>query len=243
MDEQTEKPKKLTWQTQSQRNAQLAEHKKVREQAVIDYNKNVTCKRKLGKYMNNSGIKQMTDTGYMAQENVKGFYSDLVAHTFGKDAPQREGRGTFFETPEELEEWIADYFACVAKHNIVPTISSLACWLKCSREVIKTHSMNPSSPFYEPCKNAIDICHAMLEGGATESKLNSVAYIFQAKNYFGMKDQQEITVGTNQENAQVNSRETLNALREQKQQELNHPKIDMREAEYVEVQNVNLKDV
>ena len=220
----------------TKREIELELHKENREDILLNrINKGYNTERN-GKRMNNTFHKNLQNTGYMSQENVKDFQKDLVAHCFGKTAKRKQGRGTFFDTREELEEWIADYFICLADHEMIPTVSSLACWLKCDARTIQNHAENPNSEFYEPCKEALAICHAVLEGGATESKLNSVAYIFQAKNYFGMKDQQEITVGTNIGNNQINSEDTLKALKEQKQKEaLASVDVNVKEANYQEI--------
>lgn len=179
--------------------------------------------------------KQMNGSGYFSKENVKEYQKEMISHLFGKDKPKKKGRGTFFENVEELDNWVQEYFALALSHEVVPTISGLCTYLQCNRDTLYNHANNPSSPFYDSCKNAIDYCHACLESGASESQLNSVAYIFQAKNYFNMKDVQEVKVAPNQ-NQISNNADTLNALKEQIQQQEPQKQIDMREAEYVEVE-------
>lgn len=189
-----------------------------------------------GNVGNKTAHKQMNGSGYFAKENVKEYQKEMLTHLFGEDKPKKKGRGGFFETPEELDKWIKDFFELCIEKEVVPTISALTTFLMCSRDVIYSHANNPSSPFQQSCRHAIDYCHACLESGASESQLNSVAYIFQAKNYFNMKDVQEVQVAPNQ--GQIsNSEETLNALKEQIQKQEPHKQIDMREAVYVEKEN------
>lgn len=188
-------------------------------------------KDKQGNRKNTTIHKQMNGTGYFAKDNVKEYQKEMLTHLFGKDSGKKKGRGGFFESEEELNKWIEKYFTLAMEHEVVPTISALCTYLQCNRDTLYTHANNPSSPFYDSCKNAIDYCHACLESGASESQLNSIAYIFQAKNYFNMKDVQEVKVAPNQ-NQISNNADTLNALKEQIQE--SHKQIDMREAVYTE---------
>lgn len=186
-----------------------------------------------GNHGNTSSHKQLNNSGYFAQENVKEYQREMLTHLFSGEKKKKKGRGGFFETREELDEWLQEFFNLCISKEVVPTISALSTFLMCSRDVIYSHANNPSSPFFESCRNAIEYCHACLESGASESKLNSVAYIFQAKNYFNMKDVQEVKVAPNQ--GQIsNSEETLNALKDQIQKQEPHKQIDMREAVYTE---------
>ena len=54
--------------------------------------------------------KQLNSSGYFGQENVQEFQKEMVSHLFGKDAPKKKGRGMFFDTKEEIDEWIEKYF-------------------------------------------------------------------------------------------------------------------------------------
>lgn len=179
--------------------------------------------------------KQLNSSGYFGQENVQEFQKEMVSHLFGKDAPKKKGRGMFFDTKEEIDEWIEKYFGLCMRTQVVPTISGLCTYLKCHRQTLYEHANNPNSHLYESCRQAIEYCHVCLEAGASESKLNSVAYIFQAKNYFNMKDTQEIQVQANS-TQELNSPETLKALQDQKASEAKgRPlEIEVREAKIIE---------
>lgn len=216
----------------------LEEHKKVREQVYLDYmfNESNLFKEKIGNKANNSKQKQVQGSGFFSQENVKEYQKELVAHSFGKDAPQKKGRGSFFESVEECEEWMRDFFDLCARTEILPTVSGLACWLKCSTPTITNHAQNPNSPFCELCSQALSICHSAIELGASEAKLGATPYIFQAKNYFGMKDEQQITVGGTVNHELINSTDSLNALRSQINEE---KQIETKEAVWKEVNDEN----
>ena len=85
------------------RQKKLEEHKKVRE--------------------------EVQGTGFFSQENIKEYQHEMVTHSFGKDAPKKIGRGSFFESVEECEQWIMDFFDLCSRTEVLPTISGLACWL------------------------------------------------------------------------------------------------------------------
>lgn len=178
--------------------------------------------------------KQINGTGYFSQPNVKEFQSRLATHMFLELPKKKKGRGTFFETVEEFQEELMGYIQLIQDTEVVPTISGLCAWLGCDRRTLYNHANNPNSIFFLVSNQAIEFCHVALENGASESKINSVAYIFQAKNYFGMKDVQEVQVAPTKAN-ETNNAETLNALKEQIEKEnKDHKEIEMREATYTE---------
>ena len=227
-------------ETKSVRQKNLEEHKKVREEVFMDYleNKSNLFNDELSKgKKNNTPQRQIQATGYFSQENVKQYQHEMVSHSFGKDAPKKKGRGTFFESVEELEEWITDFFDLCSRTEVLPTISGLACWLRCDFRTLLNHANNPNSPFCDACSKALAICHTNLELGASESKLGATPYIFQAKNYFGMKDEQQVTIGGTVNHELLNSVDTLNALRSQIDEE--QKQIDIREANYTEINSEN----
>ena len=184
-----------------------------------------------GQHGNKNTFKNLNATGYFARPNVKEFQTRLATHMLSDEVLSRRGRGTFFDNVEDLKREILDYITLCQETETVPLISSLCCWLGCDRGTLYNHANNPNSPAFHECRTIIEYCHSCLESGASESKLNSVAYIFQAKNYFGMKDQTEVTLSANQQSIS-NSVETLDALKEQIGKE---KQIDMREAEYKEL--------
>lgn len=213
-------------------------HKEHREEVLKEYLQNSNLfKEELSKgKKNNTPQRQIQGSGFFSQENVKEYQKEMVAHSFGKKAPQKNGRGMFFDSVEECEEWISDYFNLCSRTEILPTVSGLACWLKCSTHTLKNHAENPNSPFCECCSQALSICHTYLELGASEAKLGATPYIFQAKNYFGMKDEQQVNINGNVNHELINSADSLNALRSQ----INEEKLlDIREAKYTEVEPKN----
>ena len=71
------------------------------------------------------------------------------------------------------------------------------------------------------------MCHVSLENRAIGNGMNSVLYMFLGKNYFGLKDDKNITV-TPANNDSVNAKETMDAIQKQIEEE------NIPNAEYVE---------
>lgn len=181
------------------------------------------------------GNQQLNSSGYFAQDNVKQYQEEMLTHLFSEQGIKKMGRGTFFTDEVSMGKYIIEYFHIAMDANVVPTISALCTYLHIDRQTLLNYANNQNSPYYNVARSAVDYCHSCLETGASESKLNSVAYIFQGKNYFGMKDTTDVNVNA-LSNQQVNSTETLNALQEQKDKEasLQRPQIEIREAEIVD---------
>ena len=111
-----------------------------------------------------------------------------------------------------------EYIKLCYDTSTIPTISSASLWLGVNRDTLYAHSNNSNSPFSDTCKNLINVCHVCLENGAIKNKVNSVLYMFLGKNYFGLKDDKNITVSA-QQGSDVNSQETAEALRKQLEEE------------------------
>lgn len=227
--------KRVDIQTNS-RDAYLRAHREEIEEATLKQLDKVKVNENSKQQLLANPTGKVMKTGYFSQQNVKQYQNEMATHLFGATAPKKRGRGAFFNTPDELNEWLVGYFDLCARTEVVPTVAALCCWLKCDNQTLLNHAHNLNSEFHESCAAALSFCHASLENGATENKLNSVAYIFQAKNYFGMKDVQQVQVGTSDNASELNSAETLNALKEQKEKELKGTplQIDMREAKIIE---------
>lgn len=215
--------------------------KEERMQNAIEQFKKQLPKNREHEKSNNSVHKQVNSTGYFSQPNVKEYQTRLATHMFLEEPKIKKGRGTFFATVEDFQEELMGFIKLTNETEVVPTISGLAAWLGCNRQTLFNHANNPNSPFHDLALRAIEFCHVSLENGASESKINSVAYIFQAKNYFGMKDVQELQVKPTE--GEVNTPQTLDALKEQLEKENKDQKqIEIREANYEEKDKPNLEN-
>lgn len=149
---------------------------------------------------------------YMAQPNVKEFNKNFISKAL-------TGRPYMWNSVEELENEIGNYFELCERTAVVPTITSLCGWLHCDRSTFYDHANNSNSPFSHTLKNVLTICHSCLENGTIDGKINPVTFIFLGKNYFGLKDDKNITVTPSQSDSKVNTQETMDAIQKQIEEE------------------------
>ena len=123
------------------------------------------------------------------------------------------GRPYAFESREVLEEEVVKFFELCDRTNTIPTVVNLSVWLGCNRDTIYAHANNSNSPFSDIFKNIINFFHGTIESSAIGGGVNPVLYMFLSKNYFGMSDNQTITLKPDTGEAQ-NRADTLNALQE-----------------------------
>lgn len=158
-----------------------------------------------------NGIVNKKTNNYMSQENVKAFSKEFMPKAL-------TGRPYKWDNVDELVNEIGDYLDLCTRTSVIPTVTSLATWLHCNRDTIYEHANNPNSPFSGVLKSVINICHSYLENGSVDGKVNAVLYMFLSKNYFGLKDDKNITV-TPATNEPVNTPATMEALQKQIEEE------------------------
>lgn len=170
------------------------------------------------KELRQSGRGNMYDNkskrAYLSQENVKNFNRGLRKRMFSTG-----GRPYAFDSIEGLEKDINDYFNLCDENDTTPSVTSLSLYLGCNRDTIYAHANNPNSPFSEILKRAIECCHAILENGTVDGKVNPVAYIFLSTNYYGMKNSKDIVVTPSQQSEQINNSDTMEAIQKQIEEE------------------------
>ena len=110
---------------------------------------------------------------------------------------QSKGR-VDMKDPEALKERIRWYFELCQNNDQRPTMAALAVALGMSRLSLYNYREQRDSYHLKPeCReildNAISIINAFLEDLATNGQIHPTAFIFLGKNYFGMKDEVEIT--------------------------------------------------
>lgn len=162
---------------------------------------------------NNGGIaKSHEGKGrYLDNPSVKAFNKELRNRAFVKKCA--------FEHFEDVGLEINHYFDLCDTHSVIPSITSLCLYLGIARDTLYAHANNPNSPYSDTLKQAISYCHSILEGGAFEGKVPAVPYIFTAKNFFGMRDDKNITVSPSSDKQLTNSAETMDAIQKQLQEE------------------------
>ena len=161
-------------------------------------------------------INSKNKNSYMSDPNVKEFMKEMNDRCFGKS---RIGRPTAFSSLEQLEKDLDEYIELCGRTDTTPTVASAALWLDCDRDTIYNHANNPNSIFFGTCKRIINMCHVSLENRAIGNGMNSVLYMFLGKNYFGLKDDKNITVTPNIGDSSTNSQETMSAIQKQIEEE------------------------
>lgn len=96
-------------------------------------------------------------------------------------------------TAEEVEQRTREYFQYCMDNNDRPTVESYALALGQDRRTVwKWEQANDARA--DIIKKAKEFMSSYDAYMVTAGKLNPVPYIFRAKNYYGMKDQTDITI-------------------------------------------------
>jgi hypothetical protein len=147
------------------------------------------------KYLPTNELKRLED-----DDNKRAFIgkalSNILAVSKAFDAPPKND--------EELCDRLDWFFATCAETSQLPTVEKLCLALSWSRQYVhdlETGNRKGFSPatadILKKAKNLIASLDAEL---AQEGKIQPVVYMFRAKNYYGMRDQQEVVVTPNANN-------------------------------------------
>lgn len=104
------------------------------------------------------------------------------------------------QTNEEAIERTKDYFLRCADRGIKPTVEEYALSLGITRATLWDWESNRhKGPIdSDVIKRAKEFMANFDAKAVMEGKLNPVTYIFRSKNYYGLKDQQDVVVTPNQ---------------------------------------------
>lgn len=152
---------------------------------------------------------------YLSQPNVKEFNAIVVDNNFKKirENINRKGRPQLFKSREECQDEVEGYFKLCYDYDMIPTVASLSLYLGCNKDTIYDHINNPTSDFSDLLKNAVATCLSYQESGVMSAEVPAVPFIFLGKQYYGFKDQQDISISaTNQQQNNVNS---VDAIKQQ----------------------------
>lgn len=159
-------------------------------------------KGNIGSLQNN---KPQTPEQFEFSRNVLTFLLDLK-----KNKPEKP------KTPEELEERFIDYFEKCSLEGLPPTIEGLALvsgW--CRSAFYEIAEGRQCKEFMDTIKNAKDYVCSYDSVMAAAGKVQPATYIFRAKNFYDMTDEQKIQVqATPGADIPQNPEEILNALPE-----------------------------
>lgn len=103
------------------------------------------------------------------------------------------------QSDEECRQRISDYFQWCVEHASVPLWEELALYLGIVRETLWRWSqgIGCSAERRNMVKKAKEALATIDAGLAAKGKIQPVVYIFRAKNFFDMKDQNEVVLTPN----------------------------------------------
>lgn len=126
------------------------------------------------------------------------------------------------QTDDECRQRLYDFFNTCYKTGQLPTVEKMIMALGCVKSTVWEweNGNGCSSARSNLIKKAKEFIASFESEMVTEGKINPVVYIFRAKNYFGMKDQQDITItpqmplGTDSDPAELQKRITGSVVEE-----------------------------
>lgn len=159
-------------------------------------------RRNIGKMQDN---KPKTDKERELAKKVLKFNLDVMS--IGRDKPQ---------SVQELQDRFTDYFQKCVDEGMPPTVEGLALcsgWCRSTFYDIAAGKVN--TQFSDTIKKAKDYVCNYDAAMASIGKVNAPVYIFRAKNFYDMKDVQEVKAGPIQDPTKPkNEQEILEALPE-----------------------------
>lgn len=182
------------------------------------------------------GINKFAQSKYLEDEDVKSFNIELRKKGLSK-ARSPIKLGDLDETNNEINS----YFDLCDKYSQLPSKKSLCLYLGISVTTFDSYLRELDSEYGELFRAALDYIHSIIEGGAMNNKVNPAVYMFTASNFYGMRDSKQIelsAIAPSQNNA-MSSRESLNALRKQVEEEQQMEKDRVFEASFVDKDESN----
>jgi hypothetical protein len=136
------------------------------------------------------------------EDRVKGGLANYKANMTAKSQELAEiGRGIMYwafreraVTDQEIEDRVREFFDWHLETGNFPTFEKLALALGYTREVLyawERGGYGSTEVRQRVIRNAKELLASYEAALATEGRLNPFVYQFRAKNYFGMRDQQE----------------------------------------------------
>ena len=103
------------------------------------------------------------------------------------------------KTNEEIAERLNEYFHDCVETGQIPTVEDMCLALGVTRNTVWTweHAVQTNPERAEMVQKAKEILAAVDAKLVSEGKIPQVTYIFRSKNYFGMRDQQEVVLTPN----------------------------------------------
>lgn len=102
------------------------------------------------------------------------------------------GRPRKFESPEQLEQKINDYFAWCEQRDDFPEWTELACHLDVCKETLCEYAKIDG--FSQPIKRAKQKCESAIAKGMLKGSMNATGSIFTLRNNYGWEDKQHVVI-------------------------------------------------
>ena len=180
------------------------------------------------------GVNKLAQSNYLENPSLKKFNTKLRQQGF-KKARQPIKLGSIEETYDEIQS----YFDLCDEYSQLPSIKSLCLYLGISTSTFNSYLREQDCDYGELFRAGLDYIHSIIEGGAMNNKVNPAVYMFTASNFYGMRDSKQIELAAiaPAQNSSMSSRESLEALRKQVEQEKSKNN-DAIEAEFVDKASV-----
>jgi hypothetical protein len=117
------------------------------------------------------------------------------------------------KSDKECADRLNEFFNRVAHTGEIPTVEKMCLALGTVRQTVHDweHNCTQGRARSDMIKKAKEILAAMDAEMVSEGKIPQVTYIFRAKNFFGMQDQQEVVLTPNNKlGDEVNKEEIIN---------------------------------
>lgn len=138
---------------------------------------------------NNSPVFGNNGELYKDEAEKKAFIRKTLTHII------ENAKKPIVKSDEEAEERISQYFVECAEDGRRPTVEEMCLALGATRQtVFKWETGELKTISSNIVKKAKEIISSFDAAAVSENKLNPVTYFFRAKNYYGMKDQQDINI-------------------------------------------------
>lgn len=105
----------------------------------------------------------------------------------------------YVKSDEEVAERLNEFFARISETGEIPTVEKMCLALGTVRQVVWQweNGQGCSKVRTDMIKQAKEILAALDAELVSRNKIPQVTYIFRAKNFFGMRDQQEVVLTPN----------------------------------------------
>lgn len=162
------------------------------------------------------GLNKFAQSNYLENPQLKEFNRELRDYSFKKSRRSIK-LGSVDETYSEIQA----YFDLCDNYSQLPSIKSLCLYLGISVSTFNSYLRDVDSEYGEIFRASIDFIHSIIENGAMNNKINPATYMFTAANFYGMRDSKSIEISAiaPSQNNSMSSRESLNALRQQVEEE------------------------